>query len=99
MRPTSILKYGTCLAIFRLTLLWFIVDVAHNSSGWPQVVAYLLQIGLMFPEVIIARDARNNFSLWTTEMIYLLILCSYLYFLLLWIITYLLQKLVPADAK
>jgi len=93
MRFKSMLKYGSCFAVFRLAILWFVVDVARNSSGLAQAVGYLSQISLMLPECLIARDARNNISAWTTKMVFLLTMSSYLYFLVLWIVV----RLLPLD--
>jgi hypothetical protein len=86
MRLGLVWKYGSVFAAVRLLALWFVVDVAHYSSGWPQVVGYLLEILLMLPEAGIARDARLDMSLWTREMALLILGSSYVYFLLLWLL-------------
>ena len=77
-----VVVFGSCLALVRLAALWYVVAVAHHSSGRPQIIGYLLQVGLMLPEAYTARGLRNDFPAWTLAMFFLLIVSSYSCFLL-----------------
>jgi hypothetical protein len=84
MRDTVVWKVGSILAILRLTALWYVVNIANHSSGHEQAIGYFLQILLMLPELLIARYARNNESLWATEMTILISVFSYLFVWIIW---------------